>query len=147
MIEEYRFQDREEFLQKLEEVLASGVSPKKVNVFYPHPDHEIEEVFEKYVPKSKVKYFTLLGGLAGTITGFAFTIYTVLSWPLISGGKPLVSIPAFIVIAFELTILFGALSSLLGFAFFSRLPNIPKIFEPEDYGNEFVLQIEREDKR
>ncbi len=145
MKEEFRFEDREEFIKKLEEVLASGVAPEKVNAVYPHPDHHIEEIFEKYVPKSKLKFFTLLGGLSGTIGGFALTILTVLHWPMITGGKPLISIPAFIVIAFEMTILFGALASLTGFVLLSRVPNFKRILYPEDYGNEFVLQIERED--
>ncbi|NOX38080.1 MAG: DUF3341 domain-containing protein [Calditrichaeota bacterium] len=146
MKEEYKFEDREEFLKKLEEVLASGISPRKVNAIFPHPDHEVEEIFEKYVPKSKLKFFTLLGGLSGTISGFALTILTVLHWPLITGGKPLISIPAFIVIAFEMTILFGALASVTGFVLLSRIPNFKRILYPEDYGNEYVLQIEREDQ-
>ncbi len=146
MKEEYKFEDREEFLKKLEEVLASGISPRKINAIFPHPDHEVEEIFEKYVPKSKLKFFTLLGGLSGTIGGFALTILTVLHWPMITGGKPLISIPAFIVIAFEMTILFGALASVTGFVLLSRVPNFKRILYPEDYGNEYVLQIEREDR-
>jgi len=55
-------------------------------------------------------YFTLVGALTGFTAGYALTIYTHLSWkspPLIVGGKPLVSVIPFFVIAYELTILLG----------------------------------------
>ena len=51
---------------------------------------------------SPVRLFTLVGALLGCTAGFSLPIYTVSAWPLITGGKPLFSIPAFVVIAFEL---------------------------------------------
>ena len=38
-------------------------------------------------------------------------------WPLVLGGKPIGSVPPYVVIMFEMTILFGALSTILGIAF------------------------------
>lgn len=146
MNDKMTFAEKADFIAKLKELLESGVSPKKLKVIMPHPDHEVEELVDKYVPRSKVKYFTLAGTLIGLIGGFALTIGTVLDWPLITGGKPLISIPAFIVIAFEMTILFGATVSLLGFLILSRLPSFKSIFSPEDYGNEFVILMDRRDK-
>jgi hypothetical protein len=55
--------------------------------------------------------------------GFALTIWTALKWNLITGGKPVVSIPPFVVIAFELTILLGGLCTLLGLLVTARLPS------------------------
>ncbi|MBI4544554.1 MAG: DUF3341 domain-containing protein, partial [Gemmatimonadetes bacterium] len=66
--------------------------------------------------------FTLVGGLTGAATGFALPIFTSLDWPLITGGKPIISLPPFVIIAFELTILFGALSTVLGLLINARLP-------------------------
>ena len=91
---------------------------------------------------SKIKFFALTGAILGLVFGFAFTIYTVLSWPIITGGKPIISVPAFIIIAFELAILFGALASLLGFFFFSGLPGLKQIVSPVEYGDKFVIVIE-----
>ena len=51
-------------------------------------------------------------------------------WPLITGGKALYSIPPFVVIAFELTILFGAIAGMLGFLTLSRLPRLPGLARP-----------------
>lgn len=147
MSEKLTFTDKAGFIKKLKELLESGVSPKRMKVIMPHPDHEIEELVQKFVPPSPLKYFTLGGTLSGLIGGFALTIGTVLDWPLITGGKPIVSIPAFIVIAFELTILFGALGSLLGFLILSRLPSFKTIISPEDYGNEFVIILDRKDTK
>ncbi len=93
----------------------------RVDVYSPTPSHAIDQALDIQV--SPVRTFTLIGGLFGCIVGFALPIYTVLDWPLITGGKPLLSIPPFVVIAFELTILFGATFGLLGFLGLARLPN------------------------
>ncbi len=140
------FDKRGDFIKKLKELLQDGVSPRKLKIIMPHPDHEVEELVEQYVPHSKLKYFTLAGALSGFFGGFALTIGTVLDWPLITGGKPLISIPAFIVIVFEMTILLGATISLLGFFILGRLPSFKTIISPEDYGNEFVILMEGKDK-
>jgi molybdopterin-containing oxidoreductase family membrane subunit len=106
---------------------------------------EVDEILPQ--PRSRVRFFALAGAGAGTVTGFAFTILTMLSWPLIVGGKPIVSIPPFIIIAFALTILFGSLSTFLGFLILSRLPSIRTLRSGEDYGNAFVILIEEGRRR
>ena len=58
--------------------------------------------------------FTLVGGLTGAATGFALTTWTSAYWPLVVGGKPIIGIPAYIVIAFEMAVLFGALATVIG---------------------------------
>ncbi len=136
---EYRFDDKHSFMEKLEEVFKSGVKPNDVKMVLPHPDHDIEHLVEEYTPASKLKFFTLAGGLTGCFTGFAFPSFTVLDWPLITGGKPLLSWPAWVVIAFELTILLGALASFTGMLFLSKLPRFSKMLSPDEYGNQYVL--------
>lgn len=88
----------------------------------PVPRHEIEEALDR--KKSPVRFFTLMGGLLGGTTALILTIATSLHYPLITGGKPIVSIPPFLVIVFELTILFGALATILGMLINIRLPRI-----------------------
>ena len=94
----------------------------EVVVYGPTPNHAIDRALDMQV--SPVRTFTLVGALLGCLTGFALPIYTVLDWPLITGGKALISIPPFVVIAFELTILFGALGGLLGFLSLAGLPGL-----------------------
>jgi len=144
---ELKFDNKEDFMEKLEELFEKGYSLRKRNmkIFLPHPEHDVEHLVEKYEKPSRLKFFTLVGGLAGCFTGFAFTSYTVLSWPLIVGGKPMISIPPFTVIAFELTILLGALFSFAGIMILGRLPKISKMFAFEEiHGNDYVIIIENE---
>jgi len=59
----------------------------------------------------------LIGGIAGCAAGAWLTLYMSYDWPVVVGGKPVGSVPPYVVIMFEMTILFGALSTLLGIAF------------------------------
>ena len=56
-----------------------------------------------------MRAFTLFGGLTGCAAGFGMTIWMSRDWPLLVGGKPIAAIPPYVVIGFELTILYGAL--------------------------------------
>jgi hypothetical protein len=107
-------------VKALEELRAKGYHD--LTVYTPVPVHEIEDVLERDKPVSPVRLFTLLGALTGTASGFLLTIWTSLSWGLIVGGKPVASIPPFVVIAFELTILFGGVATLIGLITLGRLP-------------------------
>lgn len=140
MKKEYLFEDKHEFVKKFKELLKEGVPVDRMQIYLPFPVEEVEEILGR--PVSKLNIITLLGAITGTITGFGFTIYTVLSWPLITGGKPLISIPAFVIIAFELTILFGAITSFLGFLSLSRLPDIRRILNPIEFDNRFTIVID-----
>jgi hypothetical protein len=84
-------------------------------VYTPAPNHEISDAVGHRV--SPVRLWTLIGGLAGCASGFAMTLWMSYDYPIVVGGKPLGSIPPYVVIAFELTILLGALSTIAGLIF------------------------------
>ncbi len=109
-------------LQAIRDLRAKGFA--NLTVYTPVPVEEIEEEVEKVRPLSKVRLFTMVGGLTGTATAFFLTIWSSLKWSLITGGKDPVSIPPFIIIGFELTILFGGLATLLSILVLGRLPKI-----------------------
>ncbi len=88
-------------------------------VYTAAPNHEIEEALNHRV--SPVRLFTLIGGLTGCAAGFGMTLWMSHDWPLVVGGKPIGSIPPYVVIAFELTILMGALSTVAAVALFTIL--------------------------
>jgi molybdopterin-containing oxidoreductase family membrane subunit len=88
-------------------------------VYSAAPNHEIEEALEHRV--SPVRLITLIGGLTGCAAGFGMTLWMSHDWPALVGGKPIGSIPPYVVIAFELTILLGALSTVVAVAVFSIL--------------------------
>ena len=70
---------------------------KRITVFSPVPSHELEHAL--HAGESPVRMFTLVGGLTGAAAGFAFPTWTSLDWPLVTGGKPIISLPAWVIIA------------------------------------------------
>jgi hypothetical protein len=108
-------------------------------VVVPFPMHELDHLLK--LKKSKLRYFTLVGALSGFFSGLALTLGTVADWPLITGGKPLMSVTAFLVIAFELTILFGAIASFVGFLILARLPVPHRILDPVEHDNQFTIVV------
>src|SRR5208337_1184984 len=114
------FADEEDCVQGIQSLRRAGYS--KPRVFAPVPSEKILEALE--LPKSPIRVCVLTGGIIGVISGFALTIGTSLTWPHVAGGKPIVSITAYIIIAFELMILFGALSGVGAFLFFGRFPRL-----------------------
>lgn len=94
----------------------------EMTVYSPTPRHELEEALQP--PESAVRIFTLTGAFTGTAAGAALAIWTSLDWPLITRGLPTVSLPAFSVIMFEVTVLIGALSTVAGLFITGRLPKI-----------------------
>jgi ActD protein len=104
-------------VEAIRAVRALGV--RDLTVYSAAPNHEIEEALGERV--SPVRLFTLIGGLSGCTAGFAMTIWMSYNWPVVVGGKPIASIPPYVVIAFELTILMGALSTVAAVALFSVL--------------------------
>lgn len=128
-------------VRALENLKAKGYHD--LTVYTPVPIHEIEDVLERDRPVSRVRLFTLIGGLTGTASGFLLTIWSAMQWNLITGGKPVASIPPFIVIAFELTILFGGIATVLGMAALGRLPKLAPspTFEPRFTNDRFGIAV------
>ncbi|MGH7319275.1 MAG: DUF3341 domain-containing protein [Candidatus Rokuibacteriota bacterium] len=115
-----------------------------ISAYSPVPLPEFEEALTGHgLPRSPVRLFTLVGALTGTASGFALTIWSALKWNLITGGKPVVSIPPFVVIAFELTILLGGLCTLLGLLVTARLPHFrgsPR-YDPRFTADRFGVEV------
>lgn len=83
-------------------------------VYSPLARHELEGALDQ--PVSPVRMFTLIGGIAGCAIGTWITLYMSYDWPIQVGGKTIGSIPPYVVIMFEMTVLFGALTTLIGIA-------------------------------
>jgi molybdopterin-containing oxidoreductase family membrane subunit len=120
---------------------------RELQALSPVPHHAIDQALEK--PPSPVRVFTLVGCLFGAAAGFALTIGATLHYPLIVGGKPILSIPPFLVIVFELTILFGGLLTLGGMLFNARLPrvHVGPAYRPSFSEDRFGLWIGCEEKQ
>lgn len=97
-----------------------------VTTYAPTADHAVLDSRSR--PTSPIRTFVLTGGLLGCLIGIALPIYTMVDWPLIVGGKPLISIPPLVIIGFELTMLGAALGGFAGFLVLSGLPRIRRPF-------------------
>src|SRR5262245_13606409 len=91
-----------------------------IESFAPVPDAAVEDALRQ--PTSPVRAFTFTGAALGASAGLALATFTSLQRPLMTGGKPIVAWPAFLLIGYEVAILFGALGTLLGFLVHARLP-------------------------
>ncbi len=82
-----------------------------VSAAMPAPFPEVVEALGR--PRSRLGLATFPGAIAGLLLGIALTVLTSLAWPLVTGGKPIVSIPPFVIVIFEMTVLVGALTNLV----------------------------------
>ena len=94
---------------------------RKLDAFSPFPIEGLNDAL--HLHKNKLPLIVLVGGIVGGLTGYLLQYYiTVISFPINIGGRPLHSWPSYIIITFELTILFGALSAVLGMLGLCGLP-------------------------
>lgn len=106
-------------------------------VHSPIPSHIIADALD--LPKSKVGWFTLAGGIIGFLCGFLLALFTATRWNLIVSGKPIVAWIPFIVVGFEFTILFAVFGNVLGLISQARLPRLrmPDRYDPRFSGHKF----------
>jgi hypothetical protein len=118
-----------------------------LTTYSPAPFAEIEDAED---PRpSKVRIFTLVGGLTGVFLGFLMQIWMSLQWPIKIGGKNYASIPPYWIVGFELTILLGGFFTLFGLLIVGGLyprsldKSYDSRFSAEDFG--IVVRCEERD--
>lgn len=78
------------------------------NVYSPFPVHGLDPIMG--LEESRLHQAGFVYGALGTLTAFLFMTWVFTrDWPIIFGGKPYWSVPAFIPITFELTVLFASI--------------------------------------
>lgn len=93
----------------------------KTDAFSPFPIHEMDEALG--IKRSILPYLVFAGGVAGLCLGLGLQYFThVIEYPIIVGGRPHFSLPAFIPPAYEMTILLASFSAVLGMLFLNGLP-------------------------
>lgn len=127
--------------QAIKKLRADGHD--EVGYYSPFPDHHLEEAAYAGKKRSWVRAFTLVGGLSGCLGAFLFTCWMSIDYPLRVSAKPLISIPSFIIIAFECTILFGAIFTLLGMFHLSKIPNLKHTpaYRPQCSEDHFAVTV------
>jgi hypothetical protein len=109
-----------------EEVLLDGIGKVRTNglkihdVFSPFPVHGIDDALG--LKKSRLPKAAFLFGLTGTSLALTMQIWMLgYDWPMIIGGKNYASLPPFIPVTFELTVLLSALGMVATFMIISDL--------------------------
>jgi hypothetical protein len=93
---------------------ANGKGLKIMDVFTPFPVHGLDDVLG--LSESRLHIAGFVYGILGTMTAFGgMTWIFTRDWPIIFGGKPYFSAPAFIPITFELTVLFACVGMVVTF--------------------------------
>lgn len=120
---------------------------EEITAFSPFPEHHIEKALG--YGKTPVGMFTLVGGLTGAATGFGLATFASLDWPLVVGGKPILSMPAYVIIAFEMTILLGVFFTVIGVFWNMRVPDLKSdvVYDPEFSAGRFGIYVTATDDR
>lgn len=93
----------------------------QIDAFTPFPVHGLEKALG--LKRSWISKVTLIMGLSGAGLLYFFQVWTsAVDWPLVVGGKPMVSWPAFIPITFEGMVLIGGVSTVVALLVACRLP-------------------------
>ncbi|HKO20498.1 MAG TPA: DUF3341 domain-containing protein [Acidobacteriaceae bacterium] len=99
---------------------------RRMECYTPYPVEEAADALHFH--KNRVPLVTLVGGLMGVTTAFLMeTWMNVWSYPLNIAGRPLFSWPAFIIPAYEWTILFSGLAAAFGMI---ALNGLPQLYHP-----------------
>lgn len=142
------FDSAEEVLAAAHRTRAAGY--RRIDAYSPIPVEGLAEAIG--FDWTGLPIITFIGGVLGGCTGFFMCWYAnVLSFPLNIGGKPHNSWPAWIPITFELTILGGALATVIGMLALNGLPTpYHPVFNVERFAlattDKFFLCIKSRDK-
>jgi len=112
------FRDTEHLLEAIHGCRDAGY--RQMEAYTPLPVHE---VWEALGHKSHLPKLVLGGVITGALVGFGMQYFaSVVHYPINVGGRPMNSWPSFIVITFEMTILFAALTAVFGMLLLNGLP-------------------------
>ncbi len=138
-----------ELMKAAEGAYAAGY--RRMDAYTPYPIEELADVIG--FPKTRVPLVVLAGGLLGGLSAFALQYWiNVIDYPLNIGGKPYNSWPSFVIVCFELTILFASLAGMFGMFALNGLP-MPyhPVFNVERFAavtrDKFFICIEADDPK
>lgn len=94
---------------------------KKIDAYSPFPIEGLSEAIG--FDRNGVPLVVLVGGILGCLSGYLLQWWiATVSYPINIGGRPYHSAPAFVVVTFEMTILFAVLAAVFGMLALNGLP-------------------------
>ena len=113
------FQAPADLVRAAREVHAAGY--RKVDAYTPYPMEEVLDAL--HLHHSHVPKLVLGGGLLGLAAGWGLQYWaSVIEFPMNIGGRPYNAWPAFVIPAFETTVLFAALAAVVGMLALNGFP-------------------------
>ena len=143
------FETPTELVEAAEKVYAEGY--RKIDTYSPFPLESASEAIGFH--HTRLPLIVLIGGLTGLATAFGMQYWiSAIDYPINVGGRPFNSWPAFIVVCFELTVLFSAVSAVIGMFALNGLPmpyhpvfNVQRFVDASKDG--FFLVVEATDPK
>ncbi|MFN0274298.1 MAG: DUF3341 domain-containing protein [Chitinophagales bacterium] len=135
------FEDEQVLMKAVKTVRNEGL--KISDVLTPFPVHGLDEAMG--LRQTKLHSAGFVFGLTGTLTALTFILWvSTANYPLNYGGKPYLSLPAWIPITFELTVLFASIGMTLTYLYLNRLaPGIkPRILDERITSHMFAMAFE-----
>jgi hypothetical protein len=135
------YDDDEVILHAVPKLRKEGV--KIAEVYSPFAIHGMDDALGH--PRTRIGIAAFIFGVTGCLCALTLTIWTMgIDWPMIVGGKDPISIPNYIPVTFELTVLFTAFGMVGTFLISNGLgPNAnPNMFDPRSTDNKFVMAID-----
>ena len=133
------FRDPDSALEAARRLKSAGFA--RPELISPIPIHGVEDVLGP--KKSVIRRFTFFGGLFGALSGFTLAAGTAVLYLHPTGGRPIITIPPFLIITYEMTILFGILATVLGFLISARFPAIrERVYAPEAGVDRFAVTVD-----
>lgn len=114
------FRTPEELVEAAERVRKAGY--RDLDAFTPFPVPELNSVLR--LRDRRVLWLGLFGGIFGFTLALGMQLFTNFDYPVNVGGRPLYALSAFMVVCFELTVLFAALTPAVGMLALNGLPRL-----------------------
>lgn len=142
------FDEAERLAASVERARDAGY--RHMDAYSPFPVDGIAEALG--FRDSRVPLLTLAGGIFGAALGYGMQVYTNVDFPIDIGARPLIATPAFMLITFELMVLFAVLFGVFGMLALNGLPRLNHpLFGVDDFhlasSDKFFLVIFANDGR
>jgi hypothetical protein len=124
------------------ELKAVGIAERQITVLSSEPLEA--DALVRNDRSTGMRWIAIGGAVIGLIAAYFLTSVTQQSWPINTGGMPIVSHGPNMIVIFELTMLGAVLATVLTLLVAARLPGrLPALYDPEVSDGKILIGVER----